>query len=270
MTQSKTNNVNTNQANRLSVQVSLTGLSFLRSSDSTDQLEFENVSFKHRIDPEDLTLELNRVLSHDSWKSLDFSEVIGIHASPLYTVVPTALFDPEKASEYLKFNTKILGTDFVSFDALEHFDYTVVYLPFVNANNLLFDRFGSFSYFHSTTLLLNHFLTQEKYKTHTKVYLYIHDGFFDCFVIKQGALQLCNSYSFKTPEDFIYFVLFCFEQLKLNPDDVDTVLCGAVSQGNDLYNILYTYVRNVQFYEGLLKNLSEFKTHEQLILKTSL
>ncbi len=268
MTLSKTNNINTNQANRLSVQVSLTGLSFLTTS-SEGIPNFQSEPFNHPIAPEDLSLELERVFQKSLFTS-EFSKVIGIHSSPLYTVVPSPLFDANKASEYLKFNTKILSNDFVSYDELEDFNHTVVYLPFVNANNLLFDRFGSFSYFHSISLLLKHFLTAEKFSNKTKVYLYVHNGFFDCIVIKRGALQLCNSYSFKTPEDFIYFVLFCFEQLKLNPDDVDTRLCGAIKEESDLYSMLYTYIRNIGFYEETILSVPEYENHEEIILKTSL
>lgn len=270
MTLSKTNNVNTNQANRLSVQVSLTGLSFLTASEDDSQIVLKEVLFDTTRSPEELTLEMERVFIEQNWIADQFTEVKLVHSSHLYTVVPTALFDENKASEYLKFNTKILSTDFVSYDEIENQDLVVVYLPFVNANNFIFEKFGSFSYFHGTTLLLTHFLKLEKYALQHKVYIHVQKDFFDCFVLKGNRLLLCNSYSYKTPEDFIYFILFCFEQLKLNPNEVLVEVCGAISRSSDLFEILYTYIRNVSFYERDLGNYSETPLHEQLILKTSL
>lgn len=267
---SKTNNINTNQANRLSVQVSLTGLSFLISSEDKRDAKLVISPFEGVRSPEELTLELDKVFSEQNWDSGIFTEVKLIHSSHLYTIVPTALFDENKASEYLKFNTKILSTDFVSHDEVENQDLVVVYLPFVNANNFIFDRFGSFSYFHSITLLLNHFLKIEKFGNEPKVYIHIQKDFFDCIVLNGSRLLLCNSYSYKTPEDFIYFVLFCLEQLKLNPNEIKTVLCGAVKRDSEWFEILYTYVRNVSFYEGDLVDFPQSESHEQLILKTGL
>jgi Protein of unknown function (DUF3822) len=270
MTQSKTNNVNTNQANRLSVQVSLTGLSFLISSEDTPDHQLVEVPFETARSPEELTLEIDNVFSEQNWQNKEFAEVKLIHTSLLYTVVPSVLFDETKASEYLKFNTKILSTDFVSYDEVENQDLVVVYLPFVNANNFIFDKFGSFSYFHSITLLLSHFLKIEKFAKEPKVYIHVQKDFFDCIVVNGHQLMLCNSYSYKTPEDFIYFILFCFEQLKLNPNEIKTVLCGAVQRDSELFEIIYTYVRNVSFYEIDLGAFSKAALHEQLILKTSL
>lgn len=270
MTLSKTNKANTNQANRLSVQVSLAGLSFLITAEDWQKHRLVKVPFDRVRSPEELSWEIDKLFTEQQWNSQTFSEVKLIHSSHLYTVVPAALFEEKKASEYLKFNTKILSTDFVSFDEVENQDLVIVYLPFVNANNFIFDRFGSFTYFHSITLLLCHFLKIEKFAKVPKVYLHVQKDFFDCIVLKGNKLMLCNSYPYKTPEDFIYFVLFCFEQLKLNPDDIDTVLCGEVQNNSDLFEILFTYVRNVSFYEEDLGEFPETETHEQLILKTGL
>ncbi len=270
MTLSKTNNANTNQANRLSVQVSLTGLSFLISSEDKLEHHFVEVPFETPRSPEELTLEIDKAFIEQDWITNKFSEIKLVHTSHLYTVVPTTLFDEKKASEYLKFNTKILSTDFVSYDEVDNQDLVVVYLPFVNANNFIFDKFGSFSYFHNITLLLSHFLKIEKFSKEQKVYIHVQKDFFDCIILNGNKLLLCNSYSYKTPEDFIYFILFCFEQLKLNPNEIKTVLCGAVNSASELYEIMYTYVRNVSFYEGDLGDFPETELHEQLILKTSL
>lgn len=270
MTLSKTNKANTNQANRLSVQVSLTGLSFLISTEDKQVHRMVKAPFDRVRSPEELTREIDQLFTEQQWNAKTFSEVKLIHSSHLYTVVPSALFEEKKASEYLKFNTKILSTDFVSYDEVDNQDLVIVYLPFVNANNFIFDRFGSFSYFHSITLLLSHFLKIEKFAKAPKVYLHVQKDFFDCIVLKGNKLMLCNSYPYKTPEDFIYFVLFCFEQLQLNPDEIETVLCGEVQMNSELYEILFTYVRNVTFYEENLGEFPETEAHEQLILKSSL
>jgi len=49
-------------------------------------------------------------------------------------------------------------------------------------------------------------------------------------------------------------VLFTAEQLKLNPEKFELVLLGKVQKSDDLYNIAYTYIRNV----SLLENRSKF------------
>src|SRR5690606_27393588 len=92
--------------------------------------------------------------------------------------------------------------------------------------------YGSFSYYHSTTILLKTILENEKYSL-PKMYLHFQKNNFDCIVLKNGELQLCNSYTYKTPEDFIYYTLFCMEQLNLNPENLPVILCGEIDKEDE-------------------------------------
>ncbi len=270
MTLPKTNNKNTNQATRLSVQIALTGLSFFVADDSGTPIDYYTYPFEFPIAPEELQWHLEKALKeHPEWQESGITPTV-IHASNLYTVVPSSLFDESRASDYLKFNTKILSNDYVGFDRMDELGMVVVYLPFMNANNFLFDKFGSFDYYHATTQLLDLVLNQFKYEIKPKVFLHVQQGYFDCIVTKNGKLQLCNSFTYKTPEDFIYFVLFCFEQLGINPNEVATVVSGKIDLESPFYEILYTYVRDVHFYENSLPDYPELKPHQELILKTTL
>ncbi len=103
-----------------------------------------------------------------------------------------------------------------------------------------------------------------------KVFIHVSNEIFDFIVVKNGKLLICNSFLYKTPEDFIYYILFCFEQLKLNPDEVKTVLLGSINEEDDTYKILYKYVRNIEFLKSKQKiKLSESdNTHHNFLLKS--
>lgn len=270
MTRPPTNNINTNQPKRLSVQLTLTGLSFLISSEDGSVQHFLEREFDTPHTPEELLFELDHIFSNEAPLKDSFDTVHLVYTTHNYTLVPKSLFDETKASEYLKFNTKILANDYISHDEIENQNAVVVYVPLVNINNYIFDKFGSFSYFHSSTLLIQYLLKAEKHSEDTKVYLHVLKGQFDAIIIANGTLQLCNSYRYSSPEDFVYYVLFCFEQLRLNPEQVEVILCGMISPDSDLFEILYDYVRNVRFLEpGLPKFTSELP-HQHFLLKATL
>lgn len=266
----KPNNINTDQPNRLSVQVTLTGLSFLVSSLDGEVLFFSEKNFDTPLTPEELLLELTDAISEEEMLQGKFENVNLIYTTLNYTLVPGTLFDEDKASEYLKFNTKILGNDYISYDEIENQNTVIVYVPFVNINNYIFEKYGTFNYYHGCTLLVKDLVNIEKHSQSTKVYLHVLEDQFECIIFTNGKLQLCNSYTYKTAEDFIYYVLFCFEQLKLNPNEVETVLCGSITSESDLYDILYTYVRNVSFMDRSLPQLADEQAHQHYLLKTAL
>jgi len=274
MTQPSSSN-NTQLINKsLSVQISLTGLSFLvTASDTKEVLSFSEQKLDNTPTPEEIldvikkTIESNEKLQHS------FTKVTLLYATNLYTLVPAPLFDETKASDYLKFNSKILANDFISHDTLEKQDLVVVYVPYININNFFFEKYGSFKYYHAASVLIETIIRAEKFSKETKVYVHVQPESFDCLVVKEGDLALCNTFSYRTPEDFIYYLLFCMEQLKLNPESTEVVLSGAIEKENDIFNIIYRYVRNVSFTSEKFSNMSfseNNKSHHHFVLKNSL
>ncbi len=268
----KTNIPNDSKSNnRLSVQFSLSGLSFLIINQSTEKEVFYiKKNFSQPRSPEELLIDLTSIISEYPELQDRFSEVSVTYATTLYALVPTPLFDEKLTSEYLKLNSKILATDYVAFDHLENQDITIVYIPFININNYLFERYGDFKYHHASTLLLKHILNAEKHSIIPKLYINLGKDIFDILIINKGELILCNSYEFKTPEDFIYYILFCLEQLKLNPETIACVLSGEIVEKDANYNILFTYIRHVSFFNATELPILDYEnntTHRNLALK---
>lgn len=269
----KTNNIQNTLNNRLSVQVSLNGLSFLVTNPESEEVVFFlEKALDHSTTPEELLMDIEAIMFKNNILNKAFSEVSVVYTTPVYSLVPTLLFDETKASEYLKFNSKILANDYMAHDIIENHDIVVVYVPFMNINNFFFDKYGSFSYYHSTTIMLKAILEKEKY-TLPKMYLHFQKNNFDCIVLKNSELQLCNSYTYKTPEDFIYYTLFCMEQLNLNPENLPVILCGEIEKEDENFQIAYTYIRNLEFLDSNLssmKSLNNDLPHNHFILKNAL
>ena len=230
----------------LSIQVNLSGLSFFVLNSMNSEVEFlDAVYFDKKQTPQALLDQLTH-----SFNSLDalqkqFSKVSVVHDNELATLVPKPLFDETNLVDYLKFNSKILKTDFITYDHLNAADIMVVYVPLVNINNFIFERFGSFEYKHSSTITLNRVLTLEKNSKLAKMYINIEPSHFEIIVVENNHLKFYNRFEYFTKEDFIYYLLFTAEQLQLNPEEFPLVLMGAINDTDDRYKIAYKYVRNI-------------------------
>lgn len=268
MTQ-KTINNNDFNSKRLSVQISLNGLSFLISDANGIPLLFNENKLNHSTTPEEIQMELQLFFSENNIWEIAFSEVSIIYATDIFSLVPKELFDESKASEYLKFNSKILANDYIAFDQLANRDILVVYVPLVNINNLFFEKYGSFNYYHTTTILLNS-IFQSPIPDLPRIYLHFNSNSFECIIFKNGELQLCNNYSFHTPEDFIYYTLFAMEQLKLDPETVPVYLCGNIKEDDKIYKIAYRYIRNIEFLKAeksFKSKYPEIPDHQHFLIK---
>ena len=271
MTQQKSSNILKNIHNRLSVQVSLTGLSFLvKDLNNQETLYFSEKNIGSSATAEELLLEIDAIITENEIFQLKFDEVIVLYSNNVYTTVPTSLFDETKASEYLKFNSKILSNDFIAFDQIESNNMVVVYIPYVNINNYFFERFGSFQYYHAVSIFLIDVLLSAKHSQRAKMYINVQEEQLDVIILEDGKLLLCNSFLFKTSEDFIYYALFCLEQLRLNPDTIPLILSGTIEKEDSNYEILYAYIRNISFIEDTTSNSNQSTTevyHKNYLLK---
>ena len=168
-----------------------------------------------------------------------------IHQNELSTFVPKSLYDEKNKADYLKFNSKILRTDFITEDEINGNETINVYVPYVNINNYIFDTFGPFIYKHASSVLVDTILQKEKTSNTTVVYVNCNKNTMELVVVDKGELQLFNVFNYHSKEDFIYYVLFVYEQLKLDTETIPIRLSGAINLDDDLYAILYTYVRHI-------------------------
>tara|TARA_B110000090_G_scaffold129003_1_gene142592 strand:- start:479 stop:1303 length:825 start_codon:yes stop_codon:yes gene_type:complete len=232
--------------NELSIQVNLSGLSFFVLNSVSSKIDYlESVNFDKKQTPNELLDQLIHHFNTSEALNNEFSKVTVIHCNELATLVPKPLFDETNLIDYLKFNSKILKTDFITYDQVKIADIMVVYVPLVNINNFIFDRFGGFEYKHSASILINRVLTLEKNTKQPKMYVNIEASHFEIVVIKNNLLQFYNRFEFITKEDFIYYLLFTAEQLQLNPEEFPLVLMGSIDKSDELYKIAYKYIRDV-------------------------
>lgn len=236
----------------LSIQIHLSGLSFCILNRSTNTIEYlHEKDFGKLLKPELVLDGLINHLKNEAIFTQNFNCIKVIHQSDLATLIPEELFNEDKLKDYLKFNIKILETDFITNDYNPNLSIHTVYIPYVNINNQLLDEFGSFDYFHGFSILTNSFQSLPK-SNEQLLHLYIHvnSGHFE-FVIFDASKRLifCNTFLFETKEDFIYYILFVYEQLKLDKETDKLHITGRIDKYSHLYDILFKYIRYIEFIE---------------------
>ncbi|WP_109852669.1 DUF3822 family protein [Aquimarina sp. AU58] len=265
------NNTIDNTSKTLSIQVSLNGLSFCTVNTNNQITSIAHESFGIQLTPTQVLDKIKYTFDHNHNLKGTFDTIEVIHQNDLYTVVPKALFNEDSLKEYLKFNTKVLQNDFIAYDELHPHNIATVYIPYTNINNFFFDTFGSFTYKHSSTILINSLLTQEKNSESITVFANINDASFDIIVINKGNLILSNTYKYQTKEDFLYYLLYTTEQLQLNPEEFSLVFLGDISKDSEFFNIAYTYIRHIRFGSLLKKpqiteDITSFEPHKHFVL----
>lgn len=257
---------------KLSIQFNLDGFSFyISNSDSDTPILYTEYSFPVSIATPELLLEkIIAIFSEDKDLQQNFTSVMAIHQNNLFTMVPEELFDRNSLQNYLKYTVKTLATDYITYDFISPLQVNTVYIPYVNINNYIFQNFGEFEYHHHITVLINKLQKQkEASKEAPTVYVNVSKKELDIIIFKNNTLLFSNSFTYQTKEDFIYYILFVAEQLHLNPEEFHLYFMGKIEPNSALYEITYTFVRNVDFIQNTKVNFNEndpFSAHSNFIL----
>ncbi len=244
-----TNKTKHNLTNQdLSIQISLNGLSFCILNNVSNTITYlKHFEYEKRFSPFQILEKLEQIFDSEEVLKMDFMNIKAIFVNDLSTLVPASLFDENNLADYLKFNSKILKSDYIAYDHLSVNDSYNVYVPYVNITNFLFEKFGDFSYTHFSTILLEHVLKKEKNTMEPKVYVHVGRSHFEIIAMDHQGLILYNSYDYHSKEDFIYYILFALEQLDLNPEKVQLYVIGKIKKDDYLYQMVFKYVRYVDF-----------------------
>jgi len=261
----KSNSLNKHKSRGLSIQISLSGLSFCILNKKSNTIEhLKRIEFDKKATPFETLERLITALNTNTIFEQNFENVLVIYENELSTCVPKPLFEVENSADYLKFNAKILNTDYIAYDEIPANDTINVFVPYVNVNNYIFDRFGEFTYKHSSTILIQSLLERTKNSKEAILYVNVSKNHFEIVAIEKEHLLFYNTFECQSKEDFIYFILFTVEQLQLNPETLMLKLIGDISEGDEFYEIVYKYIRFVELMEPFQNYKFEEKQQPEL------
>jgi len=232
---------------KLSIKISLSSFDLMLSNlEDNSILDYKKCNFNKKAITENLASKLDSFLNESK---IDFSNVINVKliiSNNLSCLVPKELFDERLSLDYLKFNSKLIENDFASNDYIEELEIYNVYLPFVNVNNYLVQRFGSFEYYHSSTILLRKILKTTTNDSKTLFFTNIETESFQVIIFKNKNLLYYNDFEYQTKEDILYFLLFVIEQNKEIKSDTKLNILGDISENDKNYNFISQFIKNIE------------------------
>ena len=163
------------------------------------------------------------------------------------TLFPSVFFDPDEKEKYLSFIVEQDGSDLVYFDNMVSLDIISVYSVPGSLTEKLGKYFPGSRIRHISTALIESVWVNYKNLIQGKrVFINVRIDNFDLLVFDGNQLSYFNSFPFQTPEDLAYYVIFVFEQMNLNPEEVGVTLFGKVEKNSPVFDLLFKYIRNIE------------------------
>ncbi|MCU0361811.1 MAG: DUF3822 family protein [Bacteroidales bacterium] len=188
---------------------------------------------------------LSEIITRDDFLVRQYMKVTLILPSERYTLVPSALFDPARKDEYhsQSFGREIRETILAC--RLTEPDLNIVYSVDSDLCEMLYSRFPSANLLHSLKPLLTSAVRASGRTAGNYISINCESSHFDISVFSAGSLKFCNSFSYKSTSDILYFAMNVLNMIKAGRDDIIN-LSGAVSKDDALWSGLSVYFRNVR------------------------
>lgn len=228
----------------LTIQYTLDGLSFT-IFDNTEQ---KYLCLKHyTISDKDASLGalLAELQERESWRLDSFLQVILILDDSRNTLVPAEFYDKEMSVRYLE--TLHLPSANVEADNIGNDIYNIysVGADVIAATN---DINRNFSLRHASTIFLNTLIREFSERTaETRAFVNVKNNCYELAILENDKIIFHNYFSFNTKEDFLYFILFTFEQLKIDNETIPLYFMGFIENDSSIINLCSRYIRNIRF-----------------------
>ena len=214
---------------------------------NTENLEY--IFFKS-IDVE--TNLLTTIGSEDILKQPFFSTSICYSNFPT-TIVPNQLYSEKNKEEYLSFISNKKGV--IKTDNIHQNSSTTIYNVKEDIVYLINQIQSEIIERNNSTIIIEQLIKQYKDQKKT-AFLFVNKSNIEIIILKNGELILHNYFDIDNSVDVLYYTLFCFNQLNMNPEENNLYLFGNIEKKDENYIILYDYIRNIKF--GSLSNSLSF------------
>lgn len=102
------------------------------------------------------------------------------------------------------------------------------------------------SIMHETSPFIEGVFSLSELSEDRQVFIYADVDHIQLVVTNNRALEYSNIFYYSTPEDLSYYVLYVFNELKINPETIETFIWGEIDSTSAHYHKLFTYIRNIQ------------------------
>ena len=226
----------------MTIQYSLDGLSFV----VFDTAENKFIALKHyhttekNISLETLLLELQEK------ESLIFDEFKNVNIlidNNNNTFVPKDYFQEETKEDYLSLlnikHSNVLTDDIVEHNIVNVYSYDDK-LNFLN-NNI--------KVYHSSSILIKKLLKEFSGRNpETRAFVNVKNNSYELIIINNDKLVFHNYFNFNTKEDFLYFILFTFDQLNIDNESIPLYFLGFIEEKSPVVELCSRYIRNIRFF----------------------
>ncbi len=191
------------------------------------------------------TNDIFNLISNNNYFKQKYSNIKIIVESAKSTLLPEGLFSDSNVKKIYNFNFDDINNKTVFYNKLKAAQAYNIF----TIDNVLLEKINNiykYNIYNQLSPYIESNLNFYKNKLQQPI-VFINSSydFFDILVIQNNKLILSNSYKYKTIEDFVFYVMYIYDQLNLNAEKIETKISGIIDVKTELYKLLKKYIKKI-------------------------
>lgn len=226
--------------NRITIRIGRNSLSFAAQSENGEYV-YEPFVLKSGIS---LAANLRTAFKTSQLLDASSSEARVMVAGPTL-MTPVELFNEEEIEQIYFHTYPDLNQNHVFFNVIPDLNAVVLFSMGKDMKLVIDDHFKDLRLVAATTPVWRHLYRRSFVGNRRKLYGYFHDAQLDIFSFQQNRFRFCNVFDITSIHDSLYFLLYVWKQLQLDPRHDEMYIVGNIPDTNRLLEQLNHYLKNV-------------------------
>lgn len=228
----------------ISIQITLDGFSFC----ILDPVRNKYIQMQHITLDKKLPLipQVEECFASIEKLNLPYKKCMVLLPTNIATLVPSSLYEQSDEVKWLSFSHTLSKSPCVASNKVKMADAYNIFAIDCDLERILRRQFPAPLLYQQYTPVIEGNLATMADPDKALVIVNLEDEYFDLLVFGENNLKLCNSFAIKSESDFLYFCLFVFEQLKLNPQTIEIVMFGRHPNFSELESLLSGYIKKIR------------------------
>lgn len=228
---------------RMSIRLSPGGLSFVGYIPSQPE------SFLYRSIELDRSKSyahtLQELSSEHPFFSYSYKELSVVSTGDPYTLVPEAVFAEDRTQQLMAFTFSSPGKKAL-FQSLKELEAVLLFGIDPEIHTLFLQLQPQATFVHGIAPFLLHWKKQSRVAYPKQLYAVLQEDRMDTACFDKGALRFVNGFRIDDRADILYYLLYVWKQLDLNPIDDQLFLSAAPEVFSDIRDTLRNYLMQVE------------------------
>ena len=233
--------------NYLFLQISSKSIAYAVFSKNENKfIGLKQYPFSNQTDV-DIKQEIQTILAEDTILTQKFAEVCVQYQSFRAMLVPASLFDAKNLKSFLKFHHDVDDKDHIHFVESKLAEAFVIFSVPLYIEELIGQQCENAYYIHHSIPFINKAIKNDKPEIAPCIHIHFSNDFFDILIVKNGKIQLCNSFFYKKYSDVIYFISNILNLFSLTPESTKVILSGEIEASSEVLSEMQKMFKNIQF-----------------------